>query len=211
MSYFIKLALTVAVLSLSALASNPIRAQADSTGSPVNNLVVNSGFETGGFDFGSDWVSNGNAHVSTTDPHTGTYAAQFSGFGEIGEGVISTLATTPGQTYTLDFFLDPAADAVGSFSFGVGDLGSASAVFTPVSYSVGAGYQEFTASYTAATNRGSVSFKSGTGSTGRFSLDDVLLRPAAVPEASTALTCGLLLALGVGLTVRARVLRKSAA
>jgi hypothetical protein len=74
------------------------------------NLLVNGGFETGNF---SGWTQSGDPSytgVENANPHSGTYDAYFgptSGLGYISQ----TVATTPGQTYTLSLWLShPYAD-----------------------------------------------------------------------------------------------------
>lgn len=79
----------------------------------ADNLVVNGGFETGNF---SGWsqsgafmsVTGGPGHVGPYiggyGPHSGDYYAALGtvrGFGTLSQ----TLTTTPGQTYSLSFFL----------------------------------------------------------------------------------------------------------
>lgn len=92
------------------------------------NLVSNGGFETGDF---SGWSASGNpsgctnfptgvlslnqvvpacggfsTFTNTTAPHSGTFAAFFGSPFAISPGIISqNLATTPGGTYDLSFWL----------------------------------------------------------------------------------------------------------
>lgn len=68
-----------------------------------SNIVSNGGFETGDF---SGWLDDGNGNV-TTDPnyvHSGTYGAEFGAVGSLGY-INQTLATVPGTTYLLSFWL----------------------------------------------------------------------------------------------------------
>ena len=68
------------------------------------NLVTNPGFETGDF---SGWIQFGNVGftgVNTGLPHSGSFSAFLGPVGSLGF-LSQTLATTPGQTYNLGFFL----------------------------------------------------------------------------------------------------------
>jgi hypothetical protein len=74
----------------------------------AQNLLVNSGFETGNF---NGWTLSGSTAfegVSTsfaTTPNSGSYSAFFGAVG--GFNVISqTIATTPNDTYNISFALD---------------------------------------------------------------------------------------------------------
>lgn len=70
----------------------------------AQSLIVNGGFETGNF---TGWTTNGNVgftSVSVNYAQTGNYGAQFGPIGS--QGFLSqTLATTPGATYQVDFWL----------------------------------------------------------------------------------------------------------
>jgi hypothetical protein len=67
------------------------------------NLVTNPGFETGNF---SGWTQFGNVGFTGVDglPHTGSFSAFLGPIGSLGF-LSQTLATIPGQTYNLGFFL----------------------------------------------------------------------------------------------------------
>ena len=70
-------------------------------------LVQNGGFETSTF---SSWTatpaSSGSIFgVSTTNPHTGIYAAYFGATGTQDDSISQTLATVAGQSYTFSFWL----------------------------------------------------------------------------------------------------------
>lgn len=84
-----------AVLVLSMVAAFAVPAHA--------NLVVNGGFETGDF---TGWIQSGNLGFTFVDgnPHSGNDAAWLGPIGS--DGFLSQiLATTPGQSYSLDFWL----------------------------------------------------------------------------------------------------------
>ncbi len=87
----------------------PAVSRADVCSSVAGNLVANCGFETGDF---TGWTQSGNLEatgVATAgfagyDPNSGTY---FADLGPVGsDGFLSqTLATTPGDTYTISWYL----------------------------------------------------------------------------------------------------------
>jgi hypothetical protein len=68
------------------------------------NIVTNPGFETGDF---TGWTIGGDTGFTGVDgshPHSGTFAAFFGP--TISNGTLSqTLATTPGDMYSIDFWL----------------------------------------------------------------------------------------------------------
>ncbi len=70
---------------------------------PVENRY-NGGFETGNFSGFTQSGNTGSTSVSTTNPHTGTYAASLGPPGALGF-LSQSLTTTPGQTYQLSYFL----------------------------------------------------------------------------------------------------------
>jgi hypothetical protein len=120
----------------------------------TDNLITNPGFETGNF---MGWTQSGNTQstsVSNDHPHTGTYAADLGPAGSLGF-LSQTVPTTPGQTYTLDYWLDHPYDnsVPNEFKVTVGgtviydqtNLGNFS-------------YTEFTFSYTATDTMTTVQF-----------------------------------------------------
>ena len=199
-----------------ALGAAPARAQ----------LVANGGFEndtSGNGDYFAGWTLSGNADDTSTPPNTFVFGNPHSGdlaawLGPVGsDGFLSqTVATTPGQNYTVSFWL--AVDTNSNPSdpnFGLS---------TPNDFSASFGGQSlFSQSNLSATDGDADSaddytlysftaVAAGTSSVlqfgfrddpAEFRLDDVSVTPAAVPEASTTVSLGLLLALG-GLTVIAR-------
>ncbi len=89
----------------------PAVSRADVCSSVAGNLVLNCGFETGDF---TDWSLSGNVvlgftTVETTgyagyDPNSGNYFAALGPFGS-DEFLSQTLATTPGDTYTISWYV----------------------------------------------------------------------------------------------------------
>ncbi|XWV25463.1 hypothetical protein QJ856_gp0297 [Tupanvirus deep ocean] len=82
----------------------------------MSNIVQNSGFETGTL---PPWtnVPNNSVIVDMVNPHTGTYAARFVG-NTTSILLSQNLATTPGTTYTLSYWVavDPVGNPGATFS-----------------------------------------------------------------------------------------------
>ncbi len=71
---------------------------------PAGNLVQNGGFETGDF---TGWNESGNSEgllVSLGLPHSGNFGVVF-GSADTPAYISQTLATSPGETYTLSFWV----------------------------------------------------------------------------------------------------------
>ncbi len=79
-------------------------------GASGQNLVSNPGFEAGNFggwtQFGDETFTN----VVTFPVHSGDWAGEF-GPAEGDGGIVQTLVTTPGTTYTFSFWLQNDGDA----------------------------------------------------------------------------------------------------
>ena len=70
-------------------------------------LVKNGGFEKGTF---SDWTtvaasSGSDFYVTSFYPHSDTYNALFAAGGQYDDSIKQPLATVPGQSYKIDFWL----------------------------------------------------------------------------------------------------------
>jgi hypothetical protein len=173
-----KLAVTAALCALAFCNSSQLRA---------DNLVTNPGFETGDF---TGWTNSDAGGlgvdylVSNYTAHSGTYSAVFGP--PSGDTLSQTLTTTPGTTYTVDFFLAHILDSQGlgnSFSASFG-----SNALVTLSNVANGGFTEY--SYSALATSGSTNlsffFEDPAGA---FALDDVSVSSASTsstPEPATA-------------------------
>jgi autotransporter passenger strand-loop-strand repeat protein len=82
---------------------------------PPPNLVTNGGFETGNFTGWTIGSYQPDQTIITTNSHSGHDAAALGPAGADGS-LSQTLATTPGQHYTLSFWLYNASTATDDFS-----------------------------------------------------------------------------------------------
>ncbi len=162
------------------------------------NVLVNGGFETGDF---TGWSQSGNTgftFVSPNDPNSGKYSAWLGPVGSLGY-LSQTVATIPGDFYTLNFFLASDGKTPNEFQVHFGG----SPVFDQTNIP-SQGYTDY--QFTVAATSPSTALQFGfRNDQGFLMLDDVSLTPsssvAGAPEPA-GLT---LLALGcVGLAARAR-------
>jgi hypothetical protein len=145
------------------------------------NLITNPGFETGDF---TGWTQHvGNSVVSTfngVSPHSGNFQALV--FPPLGQSV----ATTPGQSYTIDFWA--ASQDFSQLTVVWGGSNVFSHFFAGPT-----GYIEFTFNVTAASASTLIFFQA----TSSLFLDDISVNPRAVGVPDTGsrvslLTCALL-------------------
>ena len=115
--------------------------------------------------------------------------------------IAQTLATTPGQNYTLSFYADQDAGSTGVLTVGFGSTTFPSLAVPANGYNGpppgNDGLFTFYSGTVTATSAFTVlTFSSATPADhGGLSLDDISVIPAAVPEASTTVSLGLQLAL----------------
>jgi Carbohydrate binding domain/PEP-CTERM motif len=161
------------------------------------DLIINGGFETGDF---SGWTVTNNTDINGVDssnPHSGTYEAFF---GQItADGLVSisqSVATIPGQSYTLSFWVmaEPGSGFSGTpdefrASFG----GNALLDLLDLSPFP---YTHYTYTVTATSPSSLVQFDA-TNDAGFFDLDDVSM--TALAATSTAPEPGSLTLLGIGM------------
>ena len=159
----------------------------------AQNLVLNGGFETGSF---SSWTLTGNTGSTSVGgefAHTGLFGTKLGPVGS--DGVLTqSLATTPGASYDLSFWLQNTNGNPNDFTVSFGGV----TVFNLLN-SPGFSYTQYTFTDLAATGGSTLMQFSYRQDPGSWNLDDVSVTASATPEPST----GLLLTMGaVGLFLR---------
>ncbi len=137
------------------------------------NLITNPGFETGDF---TGWSKVGGLVAGTINgvsPHSGNFQAIFSADGL---ALTQSVATTPGASYTIDFWLASSLQPGSPNSLVVTWGGSTILSLTNQSLF---GYTEYTFTETASTASTALLFNFTT-SQGAWHLDDVSVNPAGV-------------------------------
>ena len=193
----------LALGGLAALAAAPAHAQ---------NLVRDGGFEQAspGYPynlttpFDTSWiVTQGDVDIfNGSDVFDGSNSLfltpDTSGTSQIAQG----LATTPGQSYTLSFYADDFSTS-GSQSLNV-NFGNTTVSGGPITVpfdnpaSPTPTYTFFSYTVSATTPFTGLTFSAIDDNEDVIALDDISVVPAAVPEASTTVSLGLLLMLGMG-------------
>jgi hypothetical protein len=160
------------------------------------NLITNPGFETGDF---TGWLSNFAAVTGTFNgvaPHSGSFQTRIVNPGFISQSV----ATTPGTTYTIDFFVAPQAFNQNLFlvvSFG-------GTIFSHL-FVINTGYTEFSFNATASGANTLLQFNEN--GSGVLLLDDISVEPTGVGVPDGGSTVSLLGCAFLGLVALRRKLR----
>jgi hypothetical protein len=143
------------------------------------NRIINGGFETGNF---MGWTQSGNTGATGVDTgtvHSGMYAAFLGPVGS--EGFLSqTFTTTPGATYTLDYWLQHDGGSPSSFRALIDGVDIPGSVLSnPGAF----GYTEYTFTFTATGPTTELKFGFREDPT-YFHLDDVSVSGSPSPGAA---------------------------
>ena len=164
-------------------------------------LVVNGGFETGDF---TGWTHGGytaDTDVSDWHVHTGTYAAHLGPVGS--DGILSqALATTPGQSYTVSFWLQSGQTLIDANTPNDFHLSWDGGVIFSLVNAPLFGYTQYSFVTQATSSSTTLSFGFRNDPT-YFFLDDVDVSPVPIPGAVWLLGSGI-----VGLIGLKRRMRK---
>jgi len=157
--------------------------------SQAANLVQNGGFEIGDF---TGWTQSGNTgytSVQSSFPLSGTFSAFFGPLGS--DGFISqALATTPGQSYTVSFWLANFVPGTTEEPNGFHLSWGGSEIFSLLNAPNLGGYTQysFVAQATSSSTTLSMGFRNDLD---YFILDDVDVSPVPIPGALVLFGSGL--------------------
>ena len=185
MNKFVRISLAVAVLAL----CTGVLAYADN-----NNLVNNGSFETGdftGWTVSGDPTFTGVCTASTCPggfaPFDGNYAGYFGPVGDTAT-ISQMIATTPGDTYSLSFYLaNPEGGTPNYFAVTFGN-----STFSFTNFGVAFSWQQFTMTTVATGTETPLSF-TFQNDPGYWFLDGVQVQQAGggtVPEPGTLVMFG---------------------
>src|SRR5262245_25104746 len=137
------------------------------------NLITNPGFETGDF---TGWTFTGVAGVLGTfnnvAPHSGNFQAEMTSLPNFSASLSQSVATTPGATYTVDFFAAAATNITPNFTLNVTFGGTT--IFSHI-FNSNTGYTEYTFIVPASASSTALMF-TNTG-IGSLLLDDISVTP----------------------------------
>jgi uncharacterized protein DUF642/PEP-CTERM motif-containing protein len=182
-SKLVRIALVLSILGM----GTAVLAHAD------NNLVTNGSFETGdftGWTLSGDTTFTGVCNASTCPggfpPEDGTYAAYFGPVGDTAT-ISQMIATTPGDQYSLSFYLaNPVGGTPNYFDV---TFGNSSFSFT--NFGTAFTWQQFTLTTVATTDQTQLSFTFRNDPSYWF-LDNVTVQQSGgtVPEPGSLLLFG---------------------
>jgi hypothetical protein len=183
------LLLFVALLSVSGLIL-PSALLAGSTScnsiTGIGGLVANCGFETGEF---TSWTtipaaSGSDFEVDFLNPHSGIYSARFGATAGLNDYIFQNLATTAGDTYDVNFWVDGSEGANGQF---VANW-NGSNILT-LTGPIAGGYTDYNFLVSATSSITQLEFGGNT-LFHFYYLDDISAVPTATPEPSSILLLG---------------------
>ena len=160
------------------------------------DLVTNGGFETGFL----GWTQSGNnrsPYVDNTDAYSGTYSATLDAVGSLGF-LSQNLATTPGETYNLTYYLESDGSTPNAFRTTVG--GNVLFDQTDIPDQP---FTKYSSNFAATSSLTQLQF-GFQDDPGYLHLDNVSVNVVAVPEPSDFLGT-LLVSVGVGWFLKRRV------
>ncbi len=163
--------------------------------SNAQNLVVNPGFETGDL---TGWTfiaasSGSDFYVSTLYPHSGSYDAAFGAVGNYDDSILQAVPTTPGQSYTISFWLiHPTGESANDFSaYWDGNELMSSSPPLPLLNADEFSYTQYTFTEPGDPSTSTTVLEfSGREVPAWFYLDDVSVTAVGVPEPATILLLG---------------------
>ena len=194
----------LALLSLTLLVGGSFAARP----AQAQNLVSNPGFETGTF---ADWTTTqtstgSEVEIGSGGGHSGAYAALFTGTGGSDATLTQNISTIVGDNYSVSFWLDNTEFSAGDEFHA--DFGGQTLLELQEVPQLD--YTQYTYTATATSASTALTF-AGRTPPGYFILDDISVTDlgSPVPEASSILSFGLLLTLGLGgVVVAARKKRR---
>ncbi len=204
MSLISRYALPAAFIALVGFASSASAQTVQDGGfeSAATQMGAQTTFYSTGSAFDTNWVVNGTVGVDNNDVYvySGSQSLDLN-YGFSTDSITQNIATDPAQFYTLSFYAndDTPGDLL-NVSFGGTTLAPITVAANGYNSADANNFTLYTFSgLTTATPFSALSFSSdGTMANGQLELDNIQVTSSPVPEASTSLSLGLLLALGFG-------------